>query len=85
MPLPGGGGGPLCGGGAVPAGVSPGPGNMCSINSFLVFPNTPNPFPFFRTATIFIAFPSVASPPLTLAVIGVATGPGGPGGGCPLP
>jgi hypothetical protein len=86
LPLPGGGGGPSCGGGAIPAGVSAGPGFMCSINSLgLVFPTTRNPFAVFRTATIFTAFPPVAFPPLTLAVIGVAPGPGGPGGGCPPP
>ncbi len=82
--LLGGGGGPLCGGGAMPADISSGPGvplEMCSIKSLglalsAAFPTTRNPFPVLLTDTIFTAFP-----PLTLAKIGVAPGPGPPGGG----
>ena len=91
LPLPGGGGGPPPGGGAIPAGVSGGPGCMCSINSLAfrllsaAVPTTFVPYGDFRTASIFIAFPLVAFSPLTLAIIGVAPEPGGPGGGCPLP
>ena len=84
------GGCPPCGGGAMPAGVSPGPGFMCIINSLglalsAAFPTTRSPFVVLRTASIFTAFPPVAFPPLTLAIIGVAPEPGGPGGGCPPP
>ena len=87
LPLPGGGGGPSCGGGAIPAGVSAGPGFMCSIKSSgLVFqPRKRCPFAVLLTDIIFTAFPPVAFPPLTLAIIGVAPEPGGPGGGCPPP
>ena len=86
--LLGGGGGPSCGGGAIPAGVSPGPGSMCIINSLgLVFPTKRIRCPFagLLTDIIFTAFPPGAFPPLTLAIIGVAPEPGGPGGGCPPP
>ena len=88
LPLPGGGGGPPPGGGAIPAGVSGGPGCMCSINSlafctrFTALPITFVPYGDFRTASIFTAFPFVAFSPLTLAIIGDAPGPGGPGGCC---
>jgi hypothetical protein len=86
LPLPGGGGGPPPGGGAIPAGVSGGPGCMCNINSLALrslsaaLPTTFVPYGDFRTASIFTAFPLVAFSPLTLAIIGVAPGPGGPGG-----
>jgi hypothetical protein len=87
LPLPGGGGGPP-GGGAMPAGVSGGPGCMCSINSLAfrllsaAVPTTFVPYGDFRTASIFTAFPLVAFAPLTLATIGSAPGPGAPGGCC---
>ena len=84
LPLPGGGGGPP-GGGAIPAGVSGGPGCMCITNSFgLFFPVIRRRCPFATLwfGIIFTAFPPVAFPPLTLAAIGAAPGPGGPGGCC---
>ena len=87
LPLPGGGGGPP-GGGAMPAGVSGGPGCMCSINSLAfrllsaAVPTTFAPYGDFRTATVFTAFPPVAFAPLTLAIIGSAPESGGPGGCC---
>jgi len=80
-PLPGGGGGPP-GGGAIPAGVSGGPGCMCITNSLgVVFFVKRCPFVGLLIGIIFTAFPPVAFPPLTLAAIGAAPGPGGPGGG----
>jgi hypothetical protein len=85
LPLPGGGGGPPCGGGAMPAGVSGGPGFRCSINSLgLVFSlkRIRCPTAGLLIPIIFTAFPPVAFAPLTLAIIGDAPGPGGPGGCC---
>ncbi len=61
LPLPGVRGGPPCGGGAMPAGVSPGPGTMCIINSFsfcirfAALPAIFVPFAVFRTASVFTA------------------------------
>ena len=73
LPLPGGGGGPP-GGGAIPAGVSGGPGCMGIINSLgLVFPLTRHPFVVFWPFCVFTAFPPTE--------IVVAPEPGGPGGG----
>ena len=43
------------------------------------------PFAVLLTDIIFTAFPPVAFPPLTLAIIGVAPEPGGLGGGWLLP
>ena len=69
LPLPGGGGGPSCGGGAIPAGVSGGPGCMWSINSLAFRPLSANAaYGDFRTADVFTAFP--------LVVVGAATGAG---------
>jgi hypothetical protein len=77
LPLPGGGGGPP-GGGAIPAGVSGGPGCMCNINSLgLVFPFIRHPFVVFWPFSMCVC---VAFPPNEIVV---APEPGGPGGGCP--
>ena len=86
--LLGGGGGPWCGGGAMPAGTGSGPGGplvgsiIMSSRMVLVaaLPCVRSPFAVFLTGTIFTAFP-----PPTPTIIGVAPGPGGPGGGWLLP
>ena len=78
LPLPGGGGGPSCGGGAIPAGVSAGPGFMCSTNSLgLVFPTKRIRCPF---AGLLMGIIFTAFPPLTLDIIGVPPEPGSCGG-----
>jgi hypothetical protein len=84
LPFPGAGGGPPCGGGAIPAGSSPGPGTMCITRSLgVIFPDIRNPFVVFWNFFNFPAFPPVDFTPPALSIIGVPPAPGS-GGGCPL-
>ena len=84
----GGGGGPWCGGGAMPAGISSGPDGplvgsiiMSSRSALVVdLPRVRTSFVVFLMCIAFGAFP-----PPTPTMIGVAPGPGGPGGGWLLP